>query len=167
MIRLASMAAIMFLALVALGQAPPAPRAAAPPTDAPRFEAVDVYVDSGDKPLAAYQIELKADAAGVKAIGIEGGEAPAFRQPAYYDPAALHESQLHERIVLAAFSTGRDLPAGRTRVARVHVQVSGAGNQRPRYTIKLETAGTSDGSRIEAKVEAIPVGSTPKQPGDD
>lgn len=161
MIRLASMAAIMFLALVALGQTPPAARTPAPAATAPRFEAVDIYIDSGDKPLAAYQIELKADAVDVKAVGIEGGEAPAFRQPPYYDPAALHENQLHERIVLAAFSTDRDLPAGRTRIARVHVQTSGAGNQQTHYSIKLETAGTSDGSRIEAKVEAIPVRSTP------
>jgi len=114
-----------------------------------RFEAFDVYIDAGATPLAAYQVELKATG-DTKAVGIEGGESAAFSGAPYYDPAALHEGQVQERIVIAAFNTGKDLPAGRTRVARVHVQVSGA---EPEWTVKMQSAGTGDGSRIEAKAE--------------
>src|SRR5262245_55404811 len=74
-----------------------------------RFEAFDVYVDSGATPLAAYQLELKATG-DVKAVGIEGGESAAFLDAPYYDPAALHGDQVREQIVIAAFSTSKDLP---------------------------------------------------------
>jgi hypothetical protein len=118
-------------------------------TGAPRFEAFDIYVDSGAAPLAAYQVELKATG-DVKAVGIEGGAAAAFSGAPYYDPAALHDGQVRERIVIAAFNIGDDVPTGRTRVARVHVQVSGA---EPEWSLKVQSAGTKDGSRIEAKAE--------------
>src|SRR6185295_2413242 len=101
--------AVLTLAALVAGMQPPPPAPAAPaPAAKPdhseaggaRFEAVDVYVDSGGKPLGAYQIELKAASGDVKAVGIEGGEAAAFGQAPYYDPAALHDNQLRERIVL-------------------------------------------------------------------
>jgi hypothetical protein len=111
---------------------------------APRFEAVDVYVDSGDVPLAAYQFELKARGADVKIVGIEGGDDAAFAGPPYYDPAAL----MHGRVIIAAFSTDRDLPSGRVCVARVHVRVGGAGV--PRYEVKLQVAASAGGERIAA-----------------
>jgi len=89
---------------------------------ASEFFAVDVYLDTGGESLAAWQVEL-VDRAGVaRVVGVEGGEAPAFAEPAYYDPRALQ----HGRIVLAAFQTQGELPAGRVRVARVHFQVEGA-----------------------------------------
>ena len=109
-----------------------------------RFAAVDVYVDSGRRPLAAYQFELKATAGDVKIVGIEGGEHTAFEDPPYYDPAALSKG----RIIIAAFNTGKDLPAGKTRVARVNVAVTGDGT--PMYVVKLHVAGSADGERIEA-----------------
>jgi len=109
-----------------------------------RFAAVDVYVDSGRRPLAAYQFELKATVGNVKIVGIEGGEHAAFKEPPYYDPAAL----TRQRIVIAAFNTGEDLPTGRTRVARVHVRV--AGTIEPEYAVELEAAASPDGKRISA-----------------
>src|SRR4051812_25706787 len=134
-----------------MGQAPaPARLAAQSGGEAvARFEAFDIYVDSGAAALAAYQVELKATG-DVKAVGIEGGAAAAFSGAPYYDPAALHDGQVRERIVIAAFNTGDDVPAGRTRVARVHVQVTGA---EPEWSLKVQSAGTKDGSRIEAKAE--------------
>ncbi|MCX5671268.1 MAG: hypothetical protein NTU94_08140 [Planctomycetota bacterium] len=111
-----------------------------------RFAAVDVWIDSGAQALAAWQFELAAETGSVKIVGIEGGEHPAFKTPPYYDPAAMQ----HDRVILAAFSTGRDLPTGRTRVARIHVQVTG--NMQPEYAVRLDTAGSPDGQRIEAKV---------------
>jgi hypothetical protein len=109
-----------------------------------RFAAVDVYVDSGRQPLAAYQFELKATAGDVQIVGIEGGEHAAFREAPYYDPAAM----MQHRVIIAAFSTGKDLPTGRTRVARVHVRVAGA--TEPEYAIELEAAASPDGQRIDA-----------------
>jgi hypothetical protein len=92
---------------------------AAPPPPASPFRYLDVFIDPQGKPLAAYQFELVAPK-GVQLVGIEGGEHKAFAHPPYYDPKALQQG---ERIVIAAFDTGADLPAGRTRVARLSVRV--------------------------------------------
>jgi len=122
-----------------------APMEAEPPAGGVRFEALDVFVDSGAKPLAAWQFELAAERGDVKIVGLEGGEHAAYREPPYYDPAALQ----NHRIIVAAFNTGRDLPAGRTRVARIHVQVTGP---EPEYAIRLAAAASPDGERIPATV---------------
>ena len=111
-----------------------------------RFTWVDVYVDSADAPLAAYQVEILSTRGDVKIVGIEGGLHPAFKEPPYYDPAALAQ----DRVILAAFSTGKDLPTGKTRVARVHVQVTG--DVTPEYAAKFVAAATRQGERIEAGV---------------
>jgi len=140
-----------------MAQAPHLSEPGAPATGSntpTRFEAFDIYIDAGATPLAAYQLELKATG-DTKAVGIEGGESAAFSAAPYYDPAALHDGQAQERIVLAAFNTGNDLPAGRTRVARVHVQVSGA---EPEWSVKVQSAGTGLGARIEAKAEVVKAG---------
>ena len=109
-----------------------------------RFEPVDVYVDSGAVPLAAYQFELKATAGRVAIVGLEGGEHAAFKDAPYYDPKAL----MKDRVVVAAFYTGRDLPHGRTRIARLHMQVSG--DEKPAYAVKLVVAASADGKKIPA-----------------
>ena len=118
-----------------------------PARAATRFEAVDVFVDSGPSPLGAWQVEIKAVAGDVKLVGIEGGDG-VYKDAPYYDAAALHEDQIRDRIVLAAFSTGPDLPTGKARVARLHVQASGGA---AKYSVKLMTAGSADGTKIEAK----------------
>jgi len=110
-----------------------------------RFTTVDVYIDSGDAALAAYQFELSATRGEFRIVGVEGGEHAAFAQPPYYDPAALNQ----DRVILAAFNTGRDLPTGKTRVARVHVQVLSDGA--PEYSVELDVAADSQGQAIEAE----------------
>jgi hypothetical protein len=115
-----------------------------------RFEAIDIFVDSGAMPLAAYQVEVRAVAGDVKLVGVEGGDHAAYKDPPRYDPKALHDGQFKERIIVAAFSTGAELPSGRVRVARLHVQVSGA--EGPEYVVKLMAAGAADGHRIDAIV---------------
>jgi hypothetical protein len=114
--------------------------------DTVRFEALDVFVDSGDQPLAAWQVEVLADTRGIEIVGIEGGEHAAFQTPPFYDPRAMNQN----RVILASFDTGDDLPAGRSRVARVHVQV--AGNGMCEYRTRLTAAATVDGQRIPATV---------------
>jgi hypothetical protein len=45
-----------------------------------RFEAIDVFVDSGDQHLAAWQLELASRTKDVEIVGIEGGEHRAFEE---------------------------------------------------------------------------------------
>ncbi len=129
-----------------------------------RFEAVDVYVDSGQVPLAAYQLEVTAglgtDSAGrvVKLVGVEGGEeGGAFEEPPVYDAEALRG----ERIILAAYSLADDarLPRGKTRVARIQVQVPELAN--PVYRCFLSVAGNSMAEEIPAQAEAARLSSGP------
>jgi hypothetical protein len=112
-----------------------------------RFVAVEVFVDSGTQGLAAYQLTFAASRGDVKIVSIEGGEHPEFKQPPYYDAKAVQR----ERAVLAAFSTSAEanLPKGRTRVATIHLQVSGS--REPKYKLDLTTAATSDGRAIAAE----------------
>lgn len=129
-----------------------------------RFEAFDLFVDSAQATLGAYQIEVKAkDPRGtvgvpktkVTLVGVEGGEHAAFKTAPHYDPGALHEDQLKDRIILAAFNTGADLPTGKTRVARIHVQVEGP---EPAFTVIVKAAATADGTKIQATAAAAAAG---------
>jgi hypothetical protein len=114
-----------------------------------RFAAADIYVDSKDKPLAAYQLEFSAPGGDVKITGIEGGEHAAFSRPPYYDPKAMQQ----ERVIIAAFSTNKvdNLPAGKTRVATIHFQVRGA---TPEFQVKLAVAADAGGNKIPAEASA-------------
>jgi hypothetical protein len=111
------------------------------------FCAIDIFVDAGSTPLAAYQLEFADSNQLAKIVGIEGGEHAAFRQPPFYDPKAMQ----HERVIIASFSTAAaaSLPAGKTRVATIHVQIAGIGL--PLYKLKLATAGDSQGNKIPAR----------------
>jgi hypothetical protein len=119
---------------------------AMPVQDVSSFAFVDVYVDSGTTPLAAWQVELVDAGDQAKIVGIEGGETPAFRNAPYYDPRALQQG----RVVIAAFQTEGALPSGSSRVARVHFHVSGSAT--PHWSAKLVTAGDADGHTIPATI---------------
>ena len=112
-----------------------------------RFRTIDIFVDSRGNPLAAYQVEFSATNGVVKIVGIEGGEPEAFRQPPVYDPKAMQK----DRVIIASFSTAAaaTLPTGKTRVATIHIQVSG--DHEPQFQIKLQTAGDSRGRKISAQ----------------
>ena len=111
-----------------------------------RFAPVDIYLDSSSAPLAAYQFELKVTNGSVKIVGVEGGDHAAFREAPYYDPAALTQ----DRIVIAAFSTGNDLPTGRTRIATVHLEITG--DTKPQYELKPIVMADAEGHRISAEL---------------
>jgi hypothetical protein len=112
-----------------------------------RFRTVDIFMNSKDKPLAAYQIEFTATAGDVKIVGIEGGQHPAFSGPPFYDPKAMQ----HDRVIIAAFSTetAEELPKGKTRVATIHLQTKGA--VEPKFELKVDTAADAGGNRITAE----------------
>jgi hypothetical protein len=113
------------------------------PEQETRFVAVDLYADTGGRPLVAWQIELDCNA---RIVGVEGsGE-----KPPYYDPAALQGG----RIILASFTTEPNPPAGRVLVARVHLQETGKTD----YTAKLMAAASPGGARIEPKIEIVRAG---------
>ncbi len=114
------------------------------PAEASRFAIVDVFIDSKDRPLAAYQFEFAVERGDAKIVGVEGGTHPAFRTPPYHDSDALSRG----RIVIAAFNTGKELPIGRTRVATLHLQIRGDRN--PDYVVRVQTAATPDGGIISA-----------------
>jgi hypothetical protein len=111
-----------------------------------RFAPVNVYIDSGNRPLAAYQFELKAATGRIKIVGVEGGQHAAFKEPPYYDPAAL----ANDHIIIGAFNTGSDLPTGRTRIATVHLQI--IGDTEPQYKLILMASADSEGRDIPAEL---------------
>lgn len=118
------------------------------PQDVPvRFAYVDIVLDAGDVPLAAWQVELDAGR-GVTIVGVEGGEHAAFAEPPYYDPKAM----MRDRVILGALDTGNDLPVGKTRVARVHVQIETA---QPTYELSVTAAATTDGTGIDVDATVI------------
>ena len=110
----------------------------------PRFTAVNVYVDPRGEPLAAYQFELSGQGADVKLVGVEGGDHQAFADAPYYDPKA----SLHNRIIIAAFNTGENLPRNRTRLATVMVEVTGP----VRWSATLDVAAAPDTKHIDASI---------------
>jgi hypothetical protein len=120
--------------------------ASAPQQSAVRFVAVDIYAETGGRPLAAWQIELTCDPSEAKIVGVEGPGA----KPPYYDPAALDGG----RIILADFSTEASLPSGRVLVARVHFQETGS----PVYIPTLMTAAAPGGERLDLKIDLVRAG---------
>ena len=113
-----------------------------------RFQAVDIFIDSKDTPLAAYQLEFLVKTGDAKVVGVEGGEHSAFRGAPFYDSKAIQ----HERVIIAAFNTtsADKLPKGKTRVATIHLQITG--EQKPDCVVRLETAATLDGRKIVAEI---------------
>ena len=112
-----------------------------------QFRAVDIFIDSKETPLAAYQLEFRVKTGDAKVVGVEGGEHPAFKDAPFYDPQAIQ----HERVIIAAFSTAAadKLPEGKTRVATIHVQLSG--HQPPQFDLRLEAAATTGGKSIRVE----------------
>ncbi len=132
---------------------------AAPPVPADAtFVGVDVIIDSEGKKLAAYQVEITStDAPGLALLaGVEGGEHAAFEVPPHYDPQALHpDDNAPSRIILAAFDVGNELPTGKVRVARLHVQWRGPANEQPTFTARLIASATVGGEKIDATVTLV------------
>ena len=145
----------------------PAPDRKVLPTGKARFVPVHIYLDPGGRPLAAYQFELVCsvpvtaypsgeDNASrrpyepqVKIVGVEGGEHPAFKDAPYYDPAAL----MNDRIIIAAFNTGRDLPTTCTRIATIHLQIPT--DAEPQYELKLVTAAAANGEKLAVEIDSM------------
>ena len=111
-----------------------------------RFRTVDIYVDSKQQSVAAYQLEWTTPGGDAKIVGIEGGENPAFKEPPYYDPKAIQ----HERVILAAFSTANvealpivSHPAG-------ELMVDGEYFQTKRHTLRGDSIHLNSAGQFQA-----------------
>ena len=147
-VRAIAMFAVQPVALTLLPSG--AAREASAPGATAHYWAMDVIVDADGQRLAAYQLEMTDPTGRSKIVGIEGGEHAAYSEPPYYDPAAMAQEG---RVILAAFSTGKELPSGKTRVARLRVRTTGDGE--PDFQGKLIIAATSDGRTFPAQVNII------------
>ncbi len=116
---------------------------------APRFEAVDVYIDAA-QPVAAWQFELGGTGGRMTVVGVENGDSAAFGDAPYYDRTAVDGGRA-DRIVVAAFSLAppSELPSGRVRIATVHVMTDGGDVD---YPVRLIIATTHDGQPIDASI---------------
>ena len=116
-----------------------------------RFETLDIYIDSS-APFAAWQIELSDRTGNLVIVGVENGEARAFEKAPYYDMDAV-ESGAANRLILASYSLAEsnELPRGRTRVATVHVMVTG--DTAPELNTRIVAA--YDGSKLDATASIV------------
>jgi len=111
-----------------------------------KFTTVDIFIDSGSNPLAAWQVELTYKADNVKVLSLEGGD-DSFAQPPHYDPTGM----IGGKLIVAAFSTDdAKAPSGVIRVARLHIMTIGPVD---RIQINLTTACKPGGEKIKAKVK--------------
>ena len=114
---------------------------------APRFEALEIWIDAAE-PVAAWQFELR-DANGHTTIaGVENGNSEAFGDAPYYDRDAVNSGDA-DRIVVADFSLTDNLPSGYFRLATVHVMVDGG---EPNFELTLVTATDRNGQRVDASI---------------
>ena len=112
------------------------------------FGYVDLFVDAGDAPLAAYQIDFHSTTGGLRIVGVEGGEHALYRDAPYYDPRAMQG----DRVIIAAYAAGprEALPVGPVRVARVHVMYSSDADATLHAT--LDAAANFEGDAIDATI---------------
>lgn len=115
---------------------------------AAEFAVYEVFVDSGEEKLAAYQLKISDERAAVKFLSVEGGEHASFAEAPKFDPKAIQQ----DVIKIAAFSldAAAKLPSGRVRVASLHVEI-GPGLT-PEWKAKVEAAAGPKGKKISAKV---------------
>ena len=111
-----------------------------------RFVELEIYIDSGDQSLGAFQFELRTTRGNVKIVGVENGEHKAYKDAPYYDAAAL----ANNRIKIAAFNTSGDLPSGKSRVATLHLMITGS--VKPEYKLDLTVSANADAEEIAAEI---------------
>lgn len=149
-ITLGLLAAATMAIAVAQPAGDPAVVADAPHAAAGRsaFGYVDLFVDAGDAPLAAYQIDFHSTTGGLRIVGVEGGEHELYRDAPYYDPRAMQG----DRVIIAAYAAGprEALPVGPVRVARVHVMYSSDADATLHAT--LDAAANFEGDAIDATI---------------
>jgi hypothetical protein len=110
-----------------------------------RFVPLHVYIDSGSHSLGAFQFELRTTRGNVKIVGVENGEHKAYKEAPYYDPAALANNRIK-----MAFNTSGELPSGKSRVATLHLMITGS--VEPEYKLDLTVSADGDAEEIPAQI---------------
>lgn len=115
-----------------------------------RFAAIDIYLHSTE-PVAAWQFELNDRHGLMKVVGVENGESAAYARVPYYDREAVRLGEA-DRIVVADYSLAdvAKLPSGRTRIATIHLMLSG--DDDADFNLLLITATTYDGLATDASI---------------
>ena len=116
-----------------------------------RFTVLEIYLETAE-PLAAWQFELRESSGRMRVVGVENGESAAFGEAPFYDLAAVSEGAA-DRIIVADYSMrpAGALPAGRSRVATIHIQLEGSAD--PDYVLNLMAAGGANGEPIQASID--------------
>ncbi len=114
------------------------------------FASVDIYLDSA-APFAAWQFELSDQHGVMKVVGVEQGDSDAFQRVPYYDREAVRLGDA-DRIIVADYSLADidDLPRGRTRIATIHLMLSGTDGAD--FDLNLVTATTYAGEVTDARI---------------
>ena len=115
-----------------------------------RFAAVEIYLHSSE-PVAAWQFSLNEKNGLMKVVGVENGESAAFARTPYYDREAIRLGSA-DKVIVADFSLADEnrLPSGRTRIATIHLMLTGTGE--PAYNLYLITATAYDGRVVDASI---------------
>lgn len=124
----------------------------AQPIGQSKFLALPIVIDPKGKALAAYQFELTATpGSGVRVVGIENGEHPAFAEAPYYDAKALAAGEA-DRLIVADFSLLKadDLPQEKIRVATVMLRVPADRDVNESIEVVLTTAAGPNGRPVPA-----------------
>ncbi len=109
-----------------------------------RFAAFDVFVDSGEQALGAWQFEWSAGG-GVHVVGVEGGDG-VFAKAPYHDPATLESGH----VTVAAFAVDGALPRGVCRVATMHVAIDDGATAAP--AVILTACANGAGETVSGRI---------------
>jgi hypothetical protein len=130
--------------------------AAAAPNSDTRILTFDIMLDVGSRDLAAFQIEISMsspDTARVTLMGVRGGDHPALQRQPLFDSRRVTQPGSSTTFTIANFDTGKDLPSGDVRVAKIVLVVVGPGH--PGVTARLVVAAGSEGVPIPAGLRVV------------
>lgn len=134
----------------------PAPGFAQPGFSETRILSYDIMLDVGSRALAAFQIEVSMsapDTARVTGMFIRGGDHPALQRQPLFDSQRVARPGARTTFTIANFDTGKDLPTGDVRVARLVLITVGPGN--PGVTARLVIAAGLEGVPIPAGLRVV------------
>jgi len=129
---------------------------AAAPNGDTRILTFDIMLDVGSRDLAAFQIEISMsapDTARVTLMGVRGGDHPALQRQPLFDSRRVAQPGSSTTFTIANFDTGKDLPSGDVRVARIVLVVVGPGH--PGVTARLVIAAGAEGVPIPAGLRVV------------
>lgn len=126
------------------------------PAGETRILTYDIMLDVGSRDLAAFQIEISMsspDTARVTGKLIRGGDHPALQRQPLFDSSRVTNPGASTTFTIANFDTGKDLPRGDVRVARIVLIVVGPGH--PGVTARLVIAAGAEGVPIPAGLRVV------------